>query len=210
LECASHRVPIAHKREAPTLDVFALLPRTERMRQLFGGAIVCDFPETYVDVSDIRDLPDSEEVHMEAETDSCLIVEILERQQDVPDASIAQFHFDNIAEENETEFSELKHTEEVPRPDQRFGKLFCGVGLQRGIVKFREKDRVGNDITLFVAVARIPDANADLIISLSAPESFSEAGSSFARGAKPNPQRALEVWRRVISSFSIIDYGLFA
>jgi hypothetical protein len=180
------------------------------MRELFGGAVECSLPDTFVDVSTFRELPDSEEVLVESETDASLIVEILELQEHIPDSQIAKFHFDNIADENETEYAEVSHLETIPRPEQRFGALFCAVGTQKGIVKFRESDRIGNDIVLYVAVARIKELNAEVVISLSAPATISRASSSHAQGSKPDVGRAAMVWADVVRSFSIRDYGLFA
>ncbi|KGY15175.1 hypothetical protein PABG_11959 [Paracoccidioides brasiliensis Pb03] len=47
--------------------------------ELFGGAIAIDLPEDFLDVSDIRQVPDNQEVFMSQDTQTSIIIEIVER-----------------------------------------------------------------------------------------------------------------------------------
>lgn len=46
---------------------------------LFGGAIVCDLPEHFADVSRLRQVPDHQEVYIDKDGFTSIIVEITER-----------------------------------------------------------------------------------------------------------------------------------
>ena len=67
-------------------------------RELFGGAIVCDVPMSYTDVSQFRQIPDHQEVFAEAETDRSVIVEIMEMSSD--NEKIGTTYWNEIAEHN--------------------------------------------------------------------------------------------------------------
>ena len=51
-------------------------------RPLYGGAITCNLPDSYIDVSQMREIPDQQEVWVSSgtdTTDSSIIFEIFER-----------------------------------------------------------------------------------------------------------------------------------
>ncbi|ETO26247.1 ran-binding protein [Reticulomyxa filosa] len=82
--------------EAPTTS-----PDKLKKRSLFGGAFEITLPETFVDLSDFRQVPDNQEVYSDANADTSVIIEIVERV-DVKDEDSAKYHFDEIAECNES------------------------------------------------------------------------------------------------------------
>lgn len=49
-------------------------------QQLFGGAVTCDLPARFEDISEIRPVPDHQEVHADAAVDQSIIIEILARK----------------------------------------------------------------------------------------------------------------------------------
>ena len=79
-------------------------------RNLFGGALTINVPSEWRDVSEVRQVPDNQEVYQDCTADpgqemelvgtgGCVIVEILERQQ-VSDEEAASFFFWDLAETN--------------------------------------------------------------------------------------------------------------
>ena len=180
------------------------------MRGLFDGAIICELPDSYEDVSYFREIPDNEEVLQESATDSSVIIELLEFQDDVKDGEIAKFHFANIAEMNQVQSYTIEHMVKLDCPQQAFGHFMVCTGVQTGIVKFREQDPVGNDISVSVAVARMKQLNLEIVISLSAPITISQTSSSHTLGSVPNAARGKQVFETLVSSFQVKDYGLFA
>jgi hypothetical protein len=67
-------------------------------RPLFGGAISCEMPTPWRDVSDVRQVPDHQECWQELDG-AVLVVEILQRQE-VDDVNAASFFFNDLAESN--------------------------------------------------------------------------------------------------------------
>lgn len=81
-----------------------------KKRQLFGGALTISIPSEWRDVSDVRQVPDNQEVYQDCTvnqgqenslvgTGGCIIVEILERQN-VSDEEAASFFFWDLAQAN--------------------------------------------------------------------------------------------------------------
>jgi hypothetical protein len=70
-------------------------------RPLFGGAITCDIPTVWRDVSDIREVPDHQECWIDTGDDGAfLVVEVMDRQSSVADTDAAGFFFRDLAEAN--------------------------------------------------------------------------------------------------------------
>jgi hypothetical protein len=70
-------------------------------KQLYGGAIVCKMPKRFLDMSELRQVPDFQEVHHDVTTDQCFIVEILSIEEDKDTKENALAHFKTLAEDND-------------------------------------------------------------------------------------------------------------
>lgn len=74
-------------------------------RSLYGGAITCDIPSDWCDLSQVRQVPDHQEVYQDCslETDgagACVIFEILEREGHIRNEEAALYFFDDLADAN--------------------------------------------------------------------------------------------------------------
>jgi hypothetical protein len=69
------------------------------MVELFGGAIVISIPSQWRDVSQVRQVPDNQEVYQDCteESGGVIIVEILQYQDDAKDGT---FFFHDLGEAN--------------------------------------------------------------------------------------------------------------
>lgn len=91
-------------------------------RPLFGGAISAEIPSHWIDVSDIRQVPDHQECYQEtlpfnAPNDPGLVVvEILKREADVNDQDAARHFFYDLAESNGTRSQSDLLFQAVPPP----------------------------------------------------------------------------------------------
>ncbi|XP_019837865.1 ran guanine nucleotide release factor isoform X3 [Bos indicus] len=63
---------------------------------LFGGAFSATLPPGAIDVSDLRPVPDHQEVFCHRVTDQSLIVELLELQAHVQGEEAARYHFEDV------------------------------------------------------------------------------------------------------------------
>ncbi|URE31933.1 RAN guanine nucleotide release [Musa troglodytarum] len=72
-------------------------------RPLFGGAISSCFPLRFQDVSNIREVPDHQEVFADPDQDGSLIFELLDLKHEVGDGGSAVWFLQDIAREQDAE-----------------------------------------------------------------------------------------------------------
>ncbi|KAL2268462.1 hypothetical protein VTJ83DRAFT_3308 [Remersonia thermophila] len=64
------------------------MPTTFKKTNLYGGAIVCDLPENFADVSTIRQVPDNQEVYIDQDGFTSIIFDITQRVETSGETSI--------------------------------------------------------------------------------------------------------------------------
>ncbi|KAL8732165.1 MAG: hypothetical protein Q9166_002912 [cf. Caloplaca sp. 2 TL-2023] len=89
---------------------------TSKPTELFGGAITTHLPAGYADVSNIREVPDHQEIYLDASGFSSIIIEITERAAQPPtDQEALKFHFEDVVDEHDmsqiwnTDVAQLPH-----------------------------------------------------------------------------------------------------
>ncbi|KAH9254420.1 hypothetical protein BASA81_007533 [Batrachochytrium salamandrivorans] len=173
------------------------------MRELFGGAVVADFPESYVDISHLHEVSNSQEVLNQGETDSSIIFDILEYADHIPNEQAARYYFEDNADLNACKSFEIDSFGVLPN-----GIQIC-FGKQTGVVKGKERDPEGNTIGLFLSVLRLPQARADLVVTLAFPLHLSPHNLTRGLAPKPTPQ-AEEEFTQLCHTLQVVDYGLFS
>lgn len=130
-------------------------------RDLWGGAIRADVPSTMVDCSALRDLPDNQEMWADEATGHSLILELLQRQDDVSDTDAPQWHFCNYVLENTDTLPTIRSLETI------LGGGTITIGTMEA-AKFREAAR--NTVLVVQLLVRLPPpASTDLLVSYNAP-----------------------------------------
>mmetsp|Transcript_90919 Transcript_90919/g.294221 ORF Transcript_90919/g.294221 Transcript_90919/m.294221 type:complete len:197 (+) Transcript_90919:68-658(+) len=175
---------------------------------LYGGAIVCDMPRCFSDASNFREVPDHQEVWVDGASDRSLIVEILERKDEVPDDQALAFFLSDLAAFNEAQEAAVLTSrpalmgEELPRLPADV-RCFTGVGEQK-VAKFKEA--CSNRVRVHMCAIRLAEQRTDILLTLNDPVSIDPQSSS---GGLPVLQGAEEVFARVLRSFRIVDWDLF-
>lgn len=75
-------------------------------RPLFGGAITASLPTNFADVSEIRQVPDHQEVWLDRDGFTSIVVDILERVQiddGMSDAQALEYHLRDVVGEEDGE-----------------------------------------------------------------------------------------------------------
>lgn len=173
-------------------------------RQLFGGAITCDIPSDWRDVSDIRQVPDHQECFQDFQkSQSVYVLEILERQS-VSNEEAASFFFQDLAESNgSTENRFQKQGMAVPVANEF--TISAGIGVQKVAVG-KDHDFAGNRrqqeihyVQVELCVFRLPNLSTDILLTISNPN--------------PNPQDESfsfsAIFERAASTLKVRDWSLF-
>ncbi|KAG8720014.1 hypothetical protein FRC08_001373 [Ceratobasidium sp. 394] len=171
--------------------------------RLFGGAIDIDLPADLLDASDLRQVPDTQEVFLATDSDVSVVIEILERVEPDEPAQAAKFHFDSLAHDNEAVSPEV---EAINTPVVQSSPPV--LSILRGTQRVPKFNRTSPDtVKILLAVYRVLDKGHDLVLTFNIPTQTEKAGSAVSEAGLKKWEEAFEV---AVSSFKIVDYGLFA
>ncbi|XP_019181703.1 PREDICTED: probable ran guanine nucleotide release factor [Ipomoea nil] len=190
-------------------------------RPLFGGAIASTFPVRFQDVSNVRQVPDHQEVFVDPARDESLIFELLELKQDVADNGSATWFLQDLANEQDAEGTMvIEQSGVVEAPGLSFRTLpaiiTTAVG-QMAISKGRQGREAQNLVKVYLANVRLQEVTTDILITAYEPiviNSLSESASAVRAGvAVPAAQAGCmpmaEVFKLAVSTFKVNDWRLF-
>ncbi|KAI9024025.1 hypothetical protein DFJ74DRAFT_666890 [Hyaloraphidium curvatum] len=176
-------------------------------KSIFGGAITIVTPHSYLDASQIREVPDNQEVFVDMNSDDSLIVELLESVKDIDASEAATFHFNNLAEENESTTNTINRIEvldpltffEVPLEQAESASMLIG---EQMISKYRSHGSEAHRVAILLGVIRLrAPYSTDVLVALNRPETTE---------AQPMAPDALaENFRSMLRTFAIRDFNLF-
>mmetsp|Transcript_9264 Transcript_9264/g.20604 ORF Transcript_9264/g.20604 Transcript_9264/m.20604 type:complete len:187 (+) Transcript_9264:66-626(+) len=172
----------------------------------YGGAILCDLPSSFQDASEVRQVPDHQEVWTDHSSDRSITVEILERK-DIADDHAVAFFLADLADANDARDARLVSerqlsTQEVPHLADVHCRL--GVGLQR-IPKFNEDS--ANLVQIYLCVIRLAAQETDILLVLNDPIEIDPRSSS---ADVPVMDRGEDLFLSLLRTFQIVDWGLFS
>ncbi|PVG00199.1 Mog1p/PsbP-like protein [Serendipita vermifera] len=172
------------------------------IRQLYGGAITISLPSDLIDASDLRQIPDAQEVFLDPKSDVNFIFEVLDRVEPEDAKEAAKFHFDSIAEDSEAVGGEI-HEVIVPEmnvrsPPQTPNPILLDGSQQ--VAKFNKAER--DDVRVFLAVYRLTEKANDVVFVMNYPLRSTDSEESLTK--------AKELFRKCAESLQILDFDLFA
>lgn len=146
-------------------------------RPLFGGYMSIELPEDAQDVSDVREIPDNQEVFTHSITDQSIIIEILE-YVDESDEQALKTHYEDIAGSNEADGSDIMNTEEIPKDQLAITDCSGAYALkgQQMVSKFKESAK--NAVYIHMGLVRLPQYETDILISFNNPVNINPESSS--------------------------------
>eukprot|EP00571_Detonula_confervacea_P002548 CAMPEP_0172318650 /NCGR_PEP_ID=MMETSP1058-20130122/35477_1 /TAXON_ID=83371 /ORGANISM="Detonula confervacea, Strain CCMP 353" /LENGTH=200 /DNA_ID=CAMNT_0013033529 /DNA_START=8 /DNA_END=607 /DNA_ORIENTATION=+ len=200
------------------------------MVDLFGGAITVSVPSTWRDVSQVRQVPDNQEVYQDCteETGAVLVFEILQYQSDVENSNACSFFLKDLADANEASLEEQQiHSEQVVNllldgnNDEKKGQLFLPslslpasmdnplelyACISRGSQKVAQgkKGSTTKDahwIDVELCVLRLKNVETDLLVSLSIPRRENDdSGEGLVADYHSG------AFKEIVTSFNIRDW----
>ncbi|KAJ1919478.1 hypothetical protein H4219_001949 [Mycoemilia scoparia] len=193
------------------------------LRELFGGAMSTELPSEMLDMSNFRQIPDNQEVFADT-NDHSFIVEIVEMAENAGDQSIVEYHFKQLVQDNEAADYNILERETVseadkpviksPNPSNSSITISTLTGVQT-IAKFNEATKsqdAYNQVVIFMAVVRIPEHTADILLTANCPVSVGADSSSTALDIQGD--RDLQgmhcLFQKAVNTFRIKDWSLFA
>lgn len=179
---------------------------------LFGGAMSAVLPNHATDISELREIPDNQEVFAHVHTDQSLIVELLEYQAQVADENAAEYHFQDIAGSNKAlEPGNYEVTDVAPLSKSELCLSDCSSawmlsGTQR-VSKFNEG--ATNVVNVHLGLFRLPQFSTDVLISFNDPQSISPDSSSASSAQTHREPWTMLDFQRLLQSLTLHNPGLF-
>ncbi|KAH7245852.1 hypothetical protein BKA59DRAFT_454911 [Fusarium tricinctum] len=190
---------------------------------LFGGAIVCDLPAKFADVSKLRQVPDNQEVWIDQDGFTSIIFDITERVggsgsgpevdgramtthlEDMVGSDIDTVKIWNTAE---TEFSNLECVILPGMP------AYTLISTQTPHVsKSRDSTSAPDFTAIILTLLRLEKAKTDILITINVPHikgEYDEAEVDLELGRQGKLiGDAVEYSASIWSTFKIKDWGLF-
>ncbi|EEF38202.1 ran guanine nucleotide release factor [Ricinus communis] len=190
-------------------------------RPLFGGAITTSFPLRFQDVSNIRQVPDHQEVFVDPARDESLIFELLDFKHDIGDNGSATWFLQDLANEQDAEgctLIEQSGVVEAPGLLYRDNPTVVSTAVgQMNISKGRQGREAQNVVRVYLANIRLKGVSSDVLITAYEPvliHPLSETARTVGAGmAIPAAQSGFlpmsEVFKLAVSTFKVNDWNLF-
>jgi hypothetical protein len=207
-------------------------------KALFGGAIACRLPIDCVDLSDIRPVPSHQECwildnvddYVDVETDRprraaiSFTIELLQRQDDVPDETIVAVLFRDLAETTgATAFRLVTEPSAVALPHHHHDGTGIGMRGQRATGEWimpapsPGRNNNDNDVRLHaeICVIRLPAQTTEILMTILVPLQRRVGGNGDEDNHGDNRRddyykAQARLWMdEMVASFRVLDWGLF-
>jgi len=188
---------------------------------LFGGAISTVFPQRFQDVSNIRQVPDHQEVFVDPSRDESLIFELLDFKAEVGDIGSASWFLNDLASEQDAEgFQLIEQSEVIEAPGLSFRNISAVATTAIGemaISKGRQGREAQNLVRVYVANIRLKGVDTDVLVTAYEPilinplsESADAVGSGLAVPASQSGKMPMcDIIKQSLSTFKVNDWNLF-
>ena len=143
-------------------------------RNLFGGAITANLPPSYGDVSNVRQIPDHQEVFVDNESEASVIVELLQLESSFQDLEAIRHHFQDLADANEA--TDTKIISEGSFTAEEFIPSVTAVDCKHALIgkqtvgKYRTRpDMEVDEVYIILVLVRLANVSTDLLVSMNIP-----------------------------------------
>ncbi|XP_066220933.1 ran guanine nucleotide release factor isoform X2 [Saccopteryx leptura] len=142
---------------------------------LFGGAFSATLPPGAINVSDLRPVPDNQEVFCHRMTDQSLIVELLELQAHVRGEEAARYHFEDVGAVQEARTVQVETVQALLLENLALRGYCEEAWVLSGTQQVaKENPQVAKDVTLHLALLRLPQYQTDLLLTFNQPPTDAE------------------------------------
>ncbi|XP_055818664.1 uncharacterized protein LOC129887552 isoform X5 [Solanum dulcamara] len=187
------------------------------VRPLFGDTISTTFPLHFQDVTNMRQVPNHQEVFVDPARDENLIIELLDLKVDVVDSGSAIWFLQDLANEQEAEETTSAVFEAPGLCYRNMPVVITTTIDQMAVSKGRQGREAQNLVKVYLANIRLKEVGADVLITAYEPlviNPLSESDTAVGVGmAVPSAQSGVmpmaEVFKLAVSSFEVHNWSLF-
>lgn len=183
--------------------------------QLFGGAMVAQFPESFADASTMRPVEDHQEVYLDKDGGSqSLILDILEMAQGNSEQEILDAHLEDILIDEESSLRKkypfTKRVLTFHEPNKAPVEAVC---LTQSLVTIPTEPSSRNSPNVFTySVIRLTKNATDIVLTANNPQDHGDIGESVDIESSPIRELVAVTQRRMevaLATLDIKDWLLF-
>ncbi|XP_029413429.1 ran guanine nucleotide release factor isoform X2 [Nannospalax galili] len=167
---------------------------------LFGGAFSAILPPGAIDVSDLRPVPDNQEVFCHPVTDQSLIVELLELQAHVRGEAAARYHFEDVGGVQGARAVQVESVQPLSLENLAMRGCCQDAWFLSG------KQQVAKNVMLHQALLRLPQYQTDLLLTFNQPPSDNR---SLGPENLSCPPWSLGNFEQLVTSLTLHDPNIF-
>ncbi|CAI4045157.1 hypothetical protein SUVZ_10G2600 [Saccharomyces uvarum] len=186
---------------------------SNKVVELYGGAITTVVPAGFLDASSFREVPDTQEVYVNSRRDAdkfkdglatneSIIVDLLETVDKADLREAWMFHVDDLTELNGTSQWETLQEDTI----QQGTKL---TGLVK-VTNKRGKQDLAQTVVVGVALIRLSQFDTDAVISINVPLTEEEASQARNNEVPPRCRAVYRLLQEMVDEFLVVDASLFA
>ncbi|TKA74943.1 hypothetical protein B0A55_04946 [Friedmanniomyces simplex] len=188
-------------------------PQSYLPASLYGGAITCLLPSTFTDVSDLRQVPDNQEVYLDKDGFTSIVVEILERVERGSDREALEWHLKDLVEEDAGESKVWGMSE------ARMGKMgdttpaYTLLATSPPGAKQRGRANEPAFIGILLLLVRLVEQKTDILVAVNVPHitgNYEPGDVDLEKGRWGGLlEMGLQIREKVMASLEVRDWGLF-
>ncbi|CAN9091601.1 unnamed protein product [Alternaria sp. RS040] len=177
---------------------------------LYGGAITLDLPSNFADASQIRQIPDHQEVYLDSNGYSSIVVEILEYVEKSNDEEALQYHFGDLVEDTGDQTTIISQDRAAMKSLPNNSVLTLTF-IQTPPTPNPHPNRKTPEFTyIHLILLRLKEQGTDIMISINIPHYPGEFTPAEQQGDEtPLMKDSKAVRERVLESFQVEEWGLF-
>ncbi|KAI4959321.1 hypothetical protein J4E86_003043 [Alternaria arbusti] len=177
---------------------------------LYGGAITLDLPSNFADASQIRQIPDHQEVYLDNNGYSSIVIEILEYVEKNSDEEALQYHFGDLVEGTGDQSTIISQERAVMKslPDKPVLALSF---IQTPPTPNPHPNRKTPEFTyIHLLLLRLKEQGTDVMVSVNIPHYAGEYTPAEQQGGETQLMKdSKAVKEQVLESFQVKEWGLF-
>ncbi|GAA96677.1 uncharacterized protein L969DRAFT_54663 [Mixia osmundae IAM 14324] len=184
-------------------------------RSLWGEAVIATLPAEYIDASDLRQVPDTQEVFLAPDSDISVILEILQAVDLKQDEEAIRHIFDSLAHDNDAFSSKV--TDVTALSTSQDGLSRASLRGWQSVSKFNKSSDQADLVRIYLGLIRIPanltrskTQGAEMLVCVNAPAGKALELLQQNATALQDESVPLAVFEQIMDSLHIVDYSLFA
>ncbi|KAF1920365.1 hypothetical protein BDU57DRAFT_12326 [Ampelomyces quisqualis] len=175
---------------------------------LFGGAITVDLPSNFADTSQIREIPDHQEVYLDTNGYSSIVVEILEYVQKPTDEEALQYHFADLVE-GTGDSTTILTQEKVTFNHLNTKPIHALTFIQTPNAPPPNR-KTPEYVFVHLLLLRLTEQGTDIMVTINIPHYAGEYEKAAKEGEETRLMRESKAVRdKVLETFKVVEWGLF-